>query len=183
MKYEVILPYQKKITISEEEKLMVEKCLDGGGMIEVQGQWINTSSIRGIFEVNPKDQNYEGHIKESIEQLNTIRQEFSDGLNTCVSQSPEEKAKREVRSRAMAIWKTVGGKREDPELMEIYKMAKWFFGCYTNYPWYPVRFWFWIIEPRVKAGRYMGRYMVGIVKRHDDRVHNWLNSAQGIFAT
>lgn len=166
MNYQVVLPYNKKVTVDEDEKSKIEDNLENGGLVQIRGQWIDVSAIRGIYEVGYEDKNREEEIEEANKHRQQIRREFEQKCVVWRDQSPKAKAERELRSRMGGILKLTNCTKESQEVQDCYRSALWFFRTYPEYPWYPFQHWKHLVRDRISSFR-MAAHFVQIIKRHD----------------
>lgn len=169
MNFKVMLTGGNFIIVDETQKDILEPYFlsSQATVIKVGNNTVYTRDIKGIFEI---ENNTPSYNKNYIEDLN---REFNDKMQFYADQLPEEKAKREMRSRLLPGWTKSGGKREDPELRVVYEWILEFFVQNPQHPWCPVALWWDILRGSMRKTNWSSKFYE-YVMRHDSEVDKWL---------
>lgn len=169
MKYTIQIIGGKEILATEQEANVVIqhwKAKDGY-IIAVGRNTISVNTIRSITQVP------ETGFKGFDEKKKVADDAYDQMLLTRSALTPTEKARKELQVRILPAWVRSGGLRTDPEMMTIYNGALDFFGRYAYYPYYPSRFWWSIIENRLKSSPHISVLFQCIIL-HDEQIEWWI---------
>lgn len=169
MKYTLVLQGQNEIVITQEQRDQIEKhwIAKDGSVIRLGNDTIDTRQIKGIFFVKDKDFSQQ-NIKSTENST-----KYDEYLESKSKLDPEQKSINDMKFRIVPGWKLSGGKREDKEMMDIYKTILEFYYQNKHYPYCPAGVWWPIISEKIQKKGYASMYF-RYVFLQDGAIQDWL---------
>lgn len=171
MKYKIVLTGGKELVISEEQKTTVQQLWDQESykIIDIDGELIKASSIRGIFKAYDVD----NAIRTTNDVISQIDRDFNDECYLLARLTPKEKTDKEIETRILPGWKASGMSEDDPILADAYGTIINFFEENPQHPRCPAYVWWPIIRDKIKEKPVVSRWFE-IVHRHDIAIEEWV---------